>query len=138
MLHRLTRISVILIAVIAVASVAFAASAAAGKGKSTTTISIKAQARLVSSPTQGPGADVTVTYTCFPGFGGGYYANFGNVSLGDIHGVQGFASFSARCNDRSHTSIVFVPGPFRAGAAAANAFICGFDCNSTSREIKLA
>ncbi len=138
MRRRLTRLSLILTAVLAVASIAFAGTVMAGKTKSTTTISIKTQGQLVTSPTQGAGANVTVTYRCFPGFGGGYYAFFGQVSLIDIHGHSGFNFFTARCNDVRHTAIVFISGPFTAGAAAANAFVCGFDCMGTSREIRLS
>jgi hypothetical protein len=137
MRRRLTRLSLILTAVLAVASIAFAGTAMAGKTRSTTTVSIKSQGHLVTSPTQGAGANVTVTYSCFP-VPGGYYAFFGQVGLIDIHGHSGFNFFTARCNDVSHTAVVFISGPFTAGAAAANAFVCGFDCLGTSREIRLS
>jgi hypothetical protein len=139
LLGKLARLSVILIAVLAVASISFAAAAtvAAGKSKSTTTVSIKSRGTIAASAF-GPGANVTITYSCFPSGGGkGGYSSFGNVGLTDIHGNQGFAFFHPTCNDASHTIVVFVQAGFSAGAAAANAFVCGFDCNFASREIRL-
>lgn len=140
--RRLTRISVILIAVFAVASISFAAAAtvAAGKSRPTTTVSIKSTGTLAVS-SFGPGANVTITYSCFPGFGGkggGGYGGFGSVNLGDLAGNQGFAFFTPTCNDKSQTLAVFVQGGFRAGGAAASATVCGFDCNFASREIRLS
>jgi hypothetical protein len=93
----------------------------------------------------GSGADVTITYSCFPGFGGkgGYRGGdgFASMSLTDLNGNQGFAAFSPTCNGTKQSAAVFVMGslgPFAAGEGAASAFICGFDCNSASREVKIS
>ncbi len=144
MFRRLGRFTAILAAVltIAIATMAIAtvvAGAASSKFKSTTTVSIGAQGTLVS----GPGVAVTLKYSCFPngpqkggyGYGGGA---FGDVRVTDVHGNTGFGFFTPTCNDANQTAVIIVPGVFIPGAAAANAFICGFDCNSTSREIKIA
>jgi hypothetical protein len=144
MLRRSMRTATILVAVVAIASVSFAlaaVAASAGKSKITTTVSIAAQGKLGVSPF-GPGANVSIIYSCFPnGFGGGkgagYPGGFASVSVGDIQGHQGFAQFAPTCNDARQTTVVFVPGFFVAGDAAANAFVCGFDCFGTSREIRL-
>jgi hypothetical protein len=156
MLGRITRLVVVLVAVLAIALVTMAAvGAAAGVSrsavKSTTSVSIGSQATLASS-LFGPGVNVTINYSCFPGFGGkgGYPGGgaFGSVSVTDLQGNQGFGSWSPNCNDTRQTAVVFVqafgtakgggPGSFVAGAGAASAFVCGFDCNSTSREIKIS
>jgi hypothetical protein len=151
---RTTRAALVLVAVLAIAWVAMAAVGAAGVAgatfKSTTKVSIGAQATLASNPF-GNGVNVTIAYSCFPGFGGGkggYPGGgaFGSVSVADLQGTQGFGSWTPTCNDTRQTVVVFVPafgqfkGPasFVAGAGAANAFVCGFDCNSTSREIKIS
>jgi hypothetical protein len=144
MLRRRIRVATILVAVVAVASVSFAlaaVAASAGKAKTTTTVSIASSGQLGVSPF-GPGATVSITYSCFPnGFGGGgkggYPGGFASVSLADIQGHQGFASFPPTCNDAKQTTRLFVPGSFVAGDAAASAFVCGFDCFGTSREIRL-
>jgi hypothetical protein len=139
---------VVLIAVIAIAGATFAwaVTATASKGgggkgfPSITTVSIKTKGTLATSPF-GTGANISVSYSCFPGSNGkgGYPGgNFGSVSVGDLQGNQGFASFTPTCDDSKHTDVVFVPGAFVAGDAAANAFVCGFDCAFTSREIKLS
>src|SRR5665213_999133 len=139
---RFTRLAIVIVGVVAIASVSFALAAVAAspgtaKAKSTTTISIATSGKLAGS-SFGPGAIVTITYSCFPVFigggKGGGYSGFGSVSLGDIKGHQGFASFTPQCTDSKKTLAVFVPGPFVAGDAAASAFVCGFDCNGTSRE----
>ena len=143
MLRRLTRFSVILIGVFAITGIAFAsATLAAGPSstKSTTTVSIGSSAHLGSGPF-GPGVSVSLTYSCFPGFGGkgGYGGgSFGSVGITDLQGDQGFQGFSATCDDKKHTTTVFVSGFFNAGAGAANAFLCGFDCASASREVKIS
>ena len=82
------------------------------------------------------GANITVRYDCFPS---GYtpYNSFGDVRVGQVSGVTGDGQFHPLCNDRFHSQAVFVPGAFTKGDAAVNVFICGFDCNSASREIKL-
>jgi hypothetical protein len=140
MMRRRIRVATILVAVVAIASVSFAlaaVAASAGKARSTTTVSIASSGQLGVSPF-GPGATVSITYSCFPnGGGGGYPGGFASVSLADIQGHQGFASFPPTCNDAKQTTRLFVPGSFVAGDAAASAFVCGFDCFGTSREIRL-
>ncbi len=141
MIRRLGRRGVVLVAVLAIALItvviaAVGAGAASTKARSTTTISIGSQVQLVSG-----GANVSVTYTCFPGGypgGKGGYANFGDLRLGDLAGHQGFVFFGPNCNNKKQTSVVFVPGTFVAGAGAVNVFICGFDCNGTSRQVKIS
>ncbi len=141
--RRLIRYLAVVVGVFAIATFVFAtATLAAGSTapKSTTTISIGSRVHLGSSPF-GPGANVSVTYSCFPGGGGkGSYGggSFGDVSLTDLHGNQGFSAFSATCDDTKHTTTVFVPGFFSRGAGAAFAFICGFDCASKSLEVKIS
>jgi hypothetical protein len=141
MLGRSVRIATIVIAVVAIAAGSFAvaavaASPSAGKAKSTTTVSIASSGKLTASPF-GPGATVSVTYSCFPGFGGKGYSSFGQLFIGDLNGTQGFGFWTPNCNDARHTVLVFVPGAFAAGDAAATAFVCGFDCNGTTKEIRL-
>jgi hypothetical protein len=138
MFRRLGRSTAIIVAVltIAFATMAIVASAAGitTAKTSTTTVSIGSQATLVTSPS--PGVNISVTYSCFPA-GYGYYANFGFVRVGDLAGHQGFANWHPTCNNRKQNVVVFVPGNFSAGAGAANAFVCGFDCNGASRQIKI-
>jgi len=142
-LRRLVRYSAVAIGVFIIATFAFASAtlaAGASTPKSTSTISIGSQAHLGSGPF-GPGATISVTYSCFPGFGGkgGYGGgSFGDVTLTDLNGTQGFQSFSATCDDKKHTTNVFVTGFFSPGGGAASAFLCGFDCASTSREVKIS
>jgi hypothetical protein len=142
MLRRRIRVATILVAVLAIASVSFALAAvgaSAGRARTTTTVSIGSSGQLGVSPF-GPGATVSVTYSCFPnGFGGGkgYPGAFGSVSVADLQGHQGFGNFPPTCNDAKQTTRVFVPGAFVAGDAAVNAFVCGFDCFGTSKEIRL-
>ena len=140
MIRRLGRRGVVLVAVLAVALItvliaAVSAGAASTKFRSTTTISVGSQVHLVSG-----GANVNVTYTCFPGgyTGKGGYANFGDLRLGDIVGHQGFVFFQPNCNNKRQTSVVFVPGTFVSGAGAVSAFVCGFDCNGTSKQVKIS
>jgi len=142
-LRRLVRLSAVFIGVFIIATFAFAsATLAAGGGtsKSTSSLSIGNQVHLGTGPF-GPGATVTISYTCFPGFGGkgGYGGGaFGSVQLGDLNGDQGFQSFSPICDDKKHTTTVFVSGFFTPGAGAASAFLCGFDCASKSQEVKIS
>ena len=117
-----------------------AGAASGGKGfRSTSTLSIGGQAQLAQSPS-GPGLNVTIKYSCFPAGGGkgGYPGGFGNVNVTDLSGDQGFGSWSPVCDDTKQTVTVFVPGFFVAGGGAASAFVCGFDCAGTSREIKIS
>ena len=153
MAARLGRSIAVLVAVLTIAAVtgfvlmALSASAAGGKGGKggggTSSISIQASAQLSATGGKGgtPGADVTVKYSCFPapGYGkGGNGSDFGNVTVGDLNGTSGSGFFLPVCNDKKNTAVVFVPGNFAAGGAAANAFVCGFDCAFVSREIKLS
>lgn len=133
------------LALATMAVVGLAAGGAAGKTTfhSTTTVSIAAQATLTQPGNPlGKGLSVTVNYSCFPGSGGkgGYPGGggFASVSVTDLIGSQGFGGFAPKCDDTKQTAVVFVPGGFAAGAGAANAFVCGFDCNGTSREIKIS
>ena len=109
------------------------AATSAGGGpifRSTTTVSIQ------SASLAPGGAIVNVTYSCFPG-GYGAYSNFGDVRMTDVHGNQGNNFFNPTCNDKKQKQAVFVPGTFTAGDAAVSAFVCGFDCNGTSKEVRL-
>lgn len=146
MTRRMIRAALILFTVTAVAvatvlilDTVAGAAGAAKPFRSTTTISIGSQAHLAQSPF-GPGLNVTVKYSCFPaGYGkGGYPGGFGSVNATDLLGHQGFGSFSPVCNDKNQSTTVFVPGFFVAGSGAANAFVCGFECAGTSREIKIS
>jgi hypothetical protein len=157
MQRRMIRTSLALVAVLAIALITMAAiGAAAGasnkKFGSTTTVSIGSQGALASSPF-GDGVNISVAYSCFPGFGGGkggpYPGGgpFGSVQVADLAGNQGFGSFTPTCDDTRQTAVVFVQAfpvtkggsaSFVAGDAAANALVCGFDCNITSREIKIS
>lgn len=142
MLGKWVRIATIVIAVVAIAAGSFAvaavaASPSAGKATSTTTVSIASSGKLTVS-SFGSGATVAVTYRCFPGFGGtGGYSGFAVLTLGDLQGHQGSGFWTPRCTDSKQTVVVFVPGQFVAGDAAARAFVCGFDCNGSSREVRL-
>jgi hypothetical protein len=141
-LGRALRTAIILVAVLATAAVSFAvagvaASPSAGKNRPLTTVSIGSAAKLAVSP-YGPGANVTVSYSCFPGFGGkGGYSGFASVSLGDLQGNQGYANFSPRCTNSKQTAVVFIPGHFVAGAGEAVAYVCGFDCNGATRKVSI-
>jgi hypothetical protein len=154
MMGRLARLVSIVVGVLAIALITMAAvGAAAGVSgstfKSTTSVSIGAQAKLATSPF-GAGVNVTITYSCFPGFGGGPYPGggaFGSVAVTDLVGDQGFGNWTPTCNDARQTVVVFVQAfstvkggstSFVAGPGAANAFVCGFDCNGTSREIRIS
>ena len=135
MYRKLGRSGVVLIAILAVvlatmAVAAVAAGAATFKPRTTTALSISSKAVLVPG-----GVNVSVTYNCFPG-GYGYFANFGDVRVTDLAGHTGFAFWLPTCNDQKQTTVITIPGSFNSGAAAINAFVCGFDCNGTSREIK--
>jgi hypothetical protein len=105
-------------------------SAAGPVFKSTTTVSIQ------SGSVAPGGAIINLTYTCFPG-GYGPYSSFGDISMTDLHGSQGFTTFNPTCNDKKQNQAVFVPGSFSAGDAAVNAFVCGFDCSGASKEVRL-
>ena len=109
-----------------------AASSAAKTPTNTTTISIK------SASLAPGGANVTITYSCFPNGNGAYFYNsFGDAQVQEVTGASGSSFFHPRCNDRNQTQTVFVPGPFTSGAAAIRAFVCGFDCNSATKEVRL-
>jgi hypothetical protein len=147
MLARLGRFAAVFVAVVAVASITAlalmtvaAAKGTGGKGfGSTTTVSIGSQASLVTGPV--PGAVVTIKYSCFPSATGGKGypgGSFASVTLGDLAGNTGFGGFVPVCDDTKQTAQVFIPGSFVAGDAAANAFVCGFECNGDSKEIKLS
>jgi hypothetical protein len=152
MVTRLGRSLAVLVAVLTIAAItgfvlmAMSASAAGGKGGKggggTSTISIQTSAQLSAGGKGGSlGVDVTVKYSCFPapGYGkGGYASDFGNVTVGDLNGTSGSGFFLPVCNDKKNTAVVFVPGTFAAGDAAANAFVCGFDCAFVSKEIKIS
>lgn len=155
MRRRMIRTSLVFVAVLAIALVTMAAiGAAAGSSNkkfgSTTTVSLGSQGALASSPF-GDGVNVSVAYSCFPGGkGGGPYPGggaFGSVQVADLSGNQGFGSFTPTCDDTRQTAVVFVQAfpvtkggsaSFVAGDAAASAVVCGFDCNFTSREIKIS
>jgi hypothetical protein len=107
-----------------------ASPAAAQATRPTTTVSI------VSGVVVTGGAGITLRYSCFPG-GYGPYSSFGDVRVGQVSGATGDGFFHPICSDRTQTSAVFVPGNFTKGDAAVSAFVCGFDCNSATKEIRL-
>ena len=136
---KIGRKAALLIAVVALALtmavVGVANGLASTKPRSTTTLAIGGKVALV-----GGGVYVSITYTCFPGgyAGKGGYSNFGDVRVGDIQGHQGFRFWQPTCNNKKQTSVLFVPGSFVAGPGAVSAFVCGFDCNGTSRPVKIS
>jgi hypothetical protein len=140
---RIARFLAIMVTVLAVAGITFvwaSTSAGASNAKSTSTISVGNQVKLASS-IYGPGANVTVSYSCFPGFGGGkggYGGDFGSVTLTDLPGNKGFGSFNPTCDDRKHTAVVFVFGFFNSGGGAVQSYICGFDCAFTTQEVRIS
>jgi hypothetical protein len=86
------------------------------------------------------GASITIAYSCFPS-GYGPYGASGDVRVTQARGVAGVTGdtqFHPRCNDKQQTQAIFVKGDYARGDAAVGAFICGFDCNSTSKEIRLS
>jgi hypothetical protein len=91
---------------------------------------------IVSGKIVTGGANITIRYDCFPN-GYGPYNAFGDVRVGQVSGVTGESFFNPKCNDKLHTQAVFVAGNFVKGDAAVSTFICGFDCNSASKEIRL-
>lgn len=121
---------VVPLVVLALTPAATSAGGPGSFGRNTTTVSI-GSAALASG-----GAVVNLSYSCFPG-GYGPYSSFGDVRLADINGAQGFNIFAPTCNDKKQGAIVFVPGNFSAGDAAVNAFVCGFDCNAATKEVRL-
>src|SRR5579885_167286 len=69
-LRRLVRLSAVFIGVFVIATFAFASATLAAGGstyKSTTSLAIGGQVHLGSGPF-GPGATVSISYTCLPGF----------------------------------------------------------------------
>jgi hypothetical protein len=104
--------------------------ASAGPAKPTTTVAIS-KGTVVTG-----GVEITLKYTCFP-TGYGPYGTFGDVRVAQANGVTGDTFFRPTCNDQAQTQDIFVPGNFTPADAAVSAFICGFDCNSASREIRL-
>jgi hypothetical protein len=126
MFRRVARLSALLplVAILLIPEAAQAAS------RPTTTVSISGGSVAAG------GAGITVKYDCFP-TGYGAYGSFGDIRVAQANGVTGGAFFRPICNDRRQTNAVFVPGAFTRGDAAVNAIVCGFDCNSASREIRL-
>lgn len=145
MLSKFARIVGILVGVLTVASITLAvvatASSSGGKGggPTTSTIAISKQVALIVG--KGLFAEVTVTYSCFPGptgDGKGYPgSNFGSVTIGDLNGNLGSSFFDPICNDTKQRVTVPVFGNFSPGDGAANALVCGFDCAFTSTEVHL-
>jgi hypothetical protein len=129
--RRIVRLSVIplLVGLLLIPDVASAAAP-----RNTTTVSIISGKAVVG------GAKITIKYDCFP-LGYSTYNSFGDVRVGQANGAFGDKFFHPNCNDRAHTQVVFVPNSstrhFHRGDAAVGLFICGFDCNSASKEIYL-
>lgn len=131
MRRKLKRALAVVVPIVVLALTPAATSAGGGPVfKSTTTVSIQ------SGSLAPGGAIINLSYSCFPG-GYGPYSTFGDVRMTDIHGNQGFTFFNPRCNDKKQNQAVFVPGSFSAGDAAVNAFVCGFDCNAATKEVRL-
>jgi hypothetical protein len=104
------------------------AAGSGGGGHSTTTVQVPSSATLVPS-----GVTITITYKCLPN--GGYYG-FADVRVADST-ASNDTFFTPTCTASRQRATVFVAGPFQAGNAAASAFLCGFDCNSDTRGIKI-
>jgi hypothetical protein len=117
----------------ATTAAAFSTAGSGGGGHPTTTVQVPASATLVPSSLSGPGVTITITYKCLPN--GAYYG------FADVHVADSTASndtfFTPTCNDRRQRAPVFVAGAFQAGNGAASALLCGFDCNSAQRSIKI-
>jgi hypothetical protein len=123
--------------------VAFAAAAVSAQSVSgTTMVSITPHAQLFRSPT--PGANVTVTYSCFPTMTGGKGHDFGQVTLLDTYGTFGSGYWVATCDEAKHTVVVLVQpqfpptAPFVAGGAAATARVFGAGFATATRKIHLS
>jgi hypothetical protein len=129
--RRIVRLSAIplLIGLLLIPDVASAAAS-----RSTTTVSI------ISGKVVPGGANITIKYDCFPN-GYSTYNSFGDLRVGQANGASGDIFFHPKCNDRAHTQAYFVPSAgqrhLHRGDAAVGVFICGFDCNSASKEIRL-
>jgi hypothetical protein len=108
--------------------------ASAAASRNTTTVAI------ISGKVVTGGANITIKYDCFPS-GYGPYSSFGDLRVGQVNGASGEISFHPKCDDRAHTRALFVPSAgqrhLHRGDAAVGLFICGFDCNSVSKEIRL-
>lgn len=104
--------------------------ASAAATRNTTTVSITSGKVVIG------GVNITIKYDCFPS-GYGPYNSFGDVRVGQVSGATGDTFFHPTCNDKVHTQAVFVAGNFHRADAAVSVFLCGFDCNSASREIRL-
>jgi len=129
MLRRILRLGGV-VPLLVVLLLPAATPATAQSTKPTTTVSI------VSGVVVSGGAGITVRYSCFPG-GYGPYGSFGDVRVGQVSGATGDGFFRPICSDRTQTNSVFVPGHFTKGDAAVSAFVCGFDCNSATKELRL-
>ena len=106
--------------------------AAAGGGptnKPTTTVSIK------SASLAPGGVAVAFVYSCFPS---GPYGGFGDVRVAQTNGASGDSFFNPICNDSNVSQTVEVFGPFIRGDAAVQVFVCGFDCNQATKEVKVS
>jgi hypothetical protein len=114
----------------ATTAAAFSTAGSGAGGHPTTTVQVPSSATLVPS---GPGVTITITYKCLPN--GGYYG-FADVRVADST-VSNDTFFTPTCNDRRQRAPVFVAGAFQAGNGAASALVCGFDCNSNQRSIKI-
>jgi hypothetical protein len=125
--RRIIRLGAVVLALGAVLLIPEAASAAS---KPTTSVTI------VSGTVAAGGASIQVRYDCFPS-GYGPYNAFGSVRVGQVSGATGDTFFHPLCNDVRHTQPIFVAGNFTKADAAVSAFICGFDCNSATAEIRL-
>jgi hypothetical protein len=128
--RMLRRFAIILALIGLAAAVAATRPAAVVAGSNpTTTVQVPASATLVP----GPGVSITITYKCLPS--GGYYG------FADVQVSEGTASsttfFTPTCNGSRQRATVFVAGTFQAGNAKATALVCGFDCNTDTRNIKI-
>ena len=132
MSRRILRLALIplLVAALLAPEVATMALAKTATSSPITTVSI-----LAGKVVHG-GTDIAVKYDCFPA-GYGPYSTFGDVAVGQVSGALGSSLFRPVCNDRAQLQAVFVAGNFHVGDAAVNVLVCGFDCNSDSKEIVL-
>jgi hypothetical protein len=117
----------------ATTAAATTAAGSGGGGHPTTTVQVPSSATLVPSSPSGPGVTITITYKCLPT--GGYYG-FADVQVSDST-ASNSTFFTPTCNDSRQRAPVFVAGAFQAGKGAASAMLCGFDCNSDQRSIKI-
>lgn len=127
MMLRITRLAGAAVAALAISAIPV--SSALADNNPSITISIENQAHLLADGS----VNVTVTYSCLPGFGSG---STGAIS-GTLEQTQaaGQSSGTAVCDDQNHTIVLNMsPGPFTRGTAAASVtIVSGFNQQQTQQ-----